>query len=101
MGAAKAHEVITVGATVIGFTAANVASYTTNKAKPPERAVCVLETGAIRIRWDASAANVTSVAGHKINVGDVFEVEGETDLQNFRAVAVNATSGSLTVTYES
>ncbi len=102
MGAAKAFEAITVGDTAVGFTAAQVAVYSSANVKPPSKVVCTVDTAQIMIRWDPSASNMTSVAnlGNLINIGDVFEIEGLTDLQNFRAVKTGATAGMIRATYE-
>ena len=100
MGASKSYGVITVGSVATSLTAGEVALYSTTYKKPPQKVICTVEDAPIRVRWDSAAANVSTIVGHLLNIGDILELEGITDIQNFRTIASTATSASLKVTYE-
>ena len=65
---------------------------------PKIRAVCTLEAGAVRYRYDGGTPTQTS--GHLLSHGDKIELEGIVNIENFRAVNVGDREGVLSVTYE-
>ncbi len=92
---AFAYESITVAATAIGFTTATCRP---TNAPAASRAICSLETGQIRFRYDGT--DPTAAEGHILDTSRTLEVVGIQNILNFRAIATGATSGILKVTYE-
>ena len=89
-------ETITVAASAIGFTAANLANGA-NALGDVLMAQCVLETANIRMRADGT--DPTATVGSLIRVGATFKVWGDIDLRSIRFIRDGATSGSLSVEY--
>lgn len=87
------------------FTASNFASVAvTNVASglPPYglsiiRALITVEGSSARYRYDGSAPTVT--VGHMINSGDVIQILGALNLQDFQIISQGTTT--LMITYES
>lgn len=92
---AYSFETVTVAATAIGITS-SVHSPSTGKAAV--RAFLSLESGQVRYRYDGT--DPTSAVGHLLQAGDAIELEGDTNIRNFRAIRTGAVSGSLSVTVE-
>ena len=87
------YEAITVAGTAIGFTAAKLAVAGKEKAI---RAWITAEDADIRYRIDG--IDPTSTTGHLLSNGGVLEIEGITNLERFKAIAVSGTV-SLKVSY--
>jgi 2-phospho-L-lactate guanylyltransferase (CobY/MobA/RfbA family) len=88
------YESITVAATAIGVSTTVYAPVGGRATK----AFFTLETGQIRIRYDGTSP--TSTEGHLVEVGQSFELDGATNIQQFRAIRTGQTSGVLKVTVE-
>lgn len=89
---AAQDEIITVADTAVGFTAANITS-----AGSATKAVCTLETAAIR--FYSTGSTPTATTGHLLNVGETVTITGVWPIKNFKAIRTGATSGILTCSY--
>lgn len=85
-------ETITVGASAIGLTASKLTS-----APRPKRAFITFETAQCRVRIDG--ADPDSSTGHLYNPTQPLLLEGYSQLNNFKAIKVSATSATIMVTY--
>jgi len=86
---ASANEIVTVADSAIGLTSGTYGDAT--------KATMTLETAQIRIWKDGS--DPTTTEGHLIEAGDVITLNSASDIANFKAIRVGATSGTLMVTY--
>lgn len=88
--------------TPVGLTSSIIGSYSDYKTKPPTRIIVTVEQSAARVRWDDGAANVSSEIGGGLlfDIGDSFEVDGLSNLENFYCVSNTATSTVIGVLYE-
>lgn len=82
-----AHEALTVGAAAVACTAATLAVAGYEKAV---RAWITVEGADIRYRLDGT--NPTAATGHRLNDGLPLEVEGYTNLERLRFIAVTGTA---------
>lgn len=89
------YESVTVAATAIGLTAAK---YSPTGAQHARRAVCRVETAAIRYRADGT--NPTTSEGMLADSGDTIIVSGIEDIRRIKFIRDGATSGVLKVSYE-
>ena len=90
------HESITVADAAIGFTAGTITPAAPDR--PAHRALVTAETAQMRYTYDSTTPSPT--VGHLLEVGDVLEIEGISNVSNFRAIRVGATSGNLRCTFE-
>ena len=88
-----AYEAITVAGVAIGFTASKLA--VAGKAKAIRTWITV-EGADIRYRLDGG--NPTTTVGHQVLADGVIEIEGQTNLERFLAIAVSG-SASIKVSY--
>lgn len=84
---ATTYEKVTVAATAIGLTAANVGVMV----------LVSVEAAPISIRLDGDAP--TAAEGHTFAAGDSFEICGATNILAFRAIRTTGVSGILKVTH--
>ena len=92
-GDAFNFESVTVGSTSVGLTQT---AFNPPYLPKAQYALITVETDQIRWRYNGGAATSTS---HLANVGDVIELEGINNIQNFRAIRVTA-DAAIRVTYE-
>lgn len=52
-----------------------------------------VETDSIRYRTDGTAPNAST--GHQVAAGDSFEITGEADIRNFRAIGSGSTASAI------
>ena len=93
------YESITVAATSIGFTAANINEGSGHRQM--NKAICTLETGQIRFTIDGATTPTASV-GQLLDIGSVLKLSNldvPGVLLNFRAIRVSSTSGTLNCHY--
>ncbi|MCK5601078.1 chitobiase/beta-hexosaminidase C-terminal domain-containing protein [Candidatus Pacearchaeota archaeon] len=83
-------ESITVSSTAIGFTDSAINNGTGNK---PLEAVFVVEDAQIRFTTDGSTP--TASVGLLAEVGDVVKIEGETDVEAFKAIRTGDTDATI------
>lgn len=91
-----AYEQITVAATAIGFSVANVRGYGSNRFAA-EKVIVVVETA--QIRWRADGTDPTSSVGHLANVGTVLTFDNRDRIEKFRAIRTGSVSATLSVEY--
>jgi hypothetical protein len=91
------YESITVAATAIGFTAANI-NNTDGTHQAATQAVCRLETAQIRWMVDGTTT-VTATTGTLLEIGDSIYLTDNDVLNRFRAIRTGSTSGALKCTY--
>lgn len=93
---ARSGESILVTATTVGFSSSLI---NPNNSLPAYKAVLVVNSGSIRLRYDPTAP--TSTTGILLEKGDTFEVEG---LPNMSQTRMIKDSGSIDadvfITYE-
>ncbi|KKM86967.1 hypothetical protein LCGC14_1273710 [marine sediment metagenome] len=67
-----------------------------------ERAVCKVETAQVRVQTEPDTTLTQGGAeGSSLwNVGDSFNVTGQEDMKNFKAIRTGGSSGALSVTFE-
>ena len=86
---AFADETLTIAGTAVGLTA--------SKYSDAIRAEMTLEDAQIRFWVDGT--DPTSSAGHPVNIGDIINIDGTSQIINFKAIRTGATSGTLQITY--
>lgn len=86
------YETITVASLAIGFTASILAS-----SHKPKKVFITVESARIRYRMDGT--DPTDLIGHILDPMDTLVLEGYSQLNNFKAIRVGTTSGTLQVTY--
>lgn len=91
-GKTVAYEAITVAATAIGLTAANV-----TLCDSEGWAVLTLNTAQIRFNTDGSTP--TASVGYPMEAGQSLTIRGLADLTRFLAIRTTGTSGTLYVAY--
>ena len=91
-----AYESITVAATAIGLTTANVRGYGTNRYAA-EKVVITVESA--QLRWRDDGTDPTSSEGHLANVGTVLTLDNRDRIEKFRAIRTGSTSATLRVSY--
>lgn len=91
-----AFDQITVAATAIGLTTANVRGYGSNRFAA-ERAVIIVETAPIR--WRDDGTDPTSTVGMIANPGTILTLENRDRTEKWRGIRTGATSATLSVTY--
>jgi hypothetical protein len=101
-GIAGGYESLTT-ATAIGFTAAKILPTTgAYIGKRARAAIISVEVAAIRFTLDGTTPSVTSgtAAGHLLQNGDSFIIEGEMNVASFLCInAVNASGALVKCTY--
>ena len=85
-------EQITVAASSIGFTVANI-NQTTGAHPAATSATCRLEAAQIRYTLDTTVP--TTTVGVLLEIGDVLTLNGNDTLNTFRAIRTGGTSGML------
>ena len=88
------YESITVGASAIGFTAAQINPG--SNAQRAERAFVTTEGASLRFRIDGT--DPTSAEGHLVLANSSFVLSGHRALANFRAIRVTG-NATAKVTY--
>ena len=84
------HESVTVAGTAIGITS------TPQDGVAPFAAVLTVEGAQISFTVDGTTP--TSTVGHQANPGDVIELAGRAEVQNFQAIRTGGVSATLKVT---
>lgn len=87
-------ESITVSNTVIGFTDATINPGTGNK---PFKAVFTIETAQIRFTVDGTTP--TTTVGFLGNINDVVTINGQHDIQAFKAIRTGSTDAVIQPIY--
>lgn len=91
------YESITVAATAIGLTAANMTTLPAGSGQIFGRAVCTVEDAQIRFRYDGTSP--TSSEGHIANIDDEIKLDKH-EAPLFKAIRTGSTSAKLKVSYE-
>jgi hypothetical protein len=92
------YEVVTVGVSVAGFSAAKIMPTTGSYARMSARAILVTsEDGDIRFRIDGGLPSAST--GHYFTNGDTLVLTGTQAIQQFRGIRCGDTNGVLRVTY--
>jgi hypothetical protein len=89
------EEQLDVAATSVGFTSSELTSRVV-------MASCRLETAQIRMNVNGATEAPTaggSEGSHLVEVGEIFEVWGSSDLNSARFIRTGSTSGDLQVMY--
>lgn len=99
---AFAYEAVsaTTGA-VVSLTAAtygDLAVTSTDNRFPARGAIITVESNSVRVRTDGGNPATGGGAGHLFSAGDVIMLEGNSEIQKFRAIGDSGTA-SLRVTY--
>lgn len=94
---AFAYESVTVDNTTGGVRFTKL-THTPAAGNPAKRAIVTVETAQIRYKIDGGAP--TSSEGHILNVNDVLSINGQGNINNFRAIRVGSTSGVIKCTFE-
>ena len=92
-----AHEELTIDATVGGI-ALTAATYAASSGWPmAQKAVIQVLSASIRVRIDGTAP--TSTTGFAESPGSSFELNGEAEIVNFRAIRSSSSSAKIIVDY--
>ncbi len=92
-------EVLDVGASAAYFTRSKIKPTSgTYNGMTAQAALLSLEGGDLRFRLDG-VSPPTSTSGHYMVSGDSFLLIGAQAINQFRAIAVGSTDGTLTATY--
>ena len=96
MAYARAYgtESITVSSTSIGFTDATI---NPERRIKPIKAIFVVEAAQIRFTVDGSTP--TSSVGFLAEIGDIVTINGEHDVEKFRAIRTGATDATIQPIY--
>lgn len=84
-------EALAVSSSVVALTPAKYSKAT--------RAVMIVESNAMRYRYDLGAPAVSTSVGMNLNANDNLVIEGLLNLERFRIIRQSA-DGTLNVTYE-
>lgn len=87
-------ESITVSNTAIGFTDATI---NPQRRIKPIKAVFVVETAAIRFTVDGSTP--TSTVGFLAEIGDIVTINGEHDIEKFKAIRTGTADATIQPIY--
>jgi len=87
-------ESITVSNTAIGFTDATI---NPERRIKPIRAVFVVEAAQIRFTVDGSTP--TSTVGFLAEIGDIVTINGEHDIEKFKAIRTGAVDATIQPIY--
>lgn len=93
-GKAFNYEAVTVSSSAVGLTSTK---YNPSGHKA-QVAFITVEGAQIRFRYDGT--DPTSSEGHLFSPGDVLELIGFENIENFKAIRVGSTDATLRVTYE-
>ena len=93
---AKAYdtESITVSNTAIGFTAGTISP---GDGAIPVKAVFTVETAQIRFTVDGTTP--TASIGLLVQIGDIITINGQSDINAFRAIRVTSTDATIQPVY--
>jgi hypothetical protein len=87
-------ESITVSNTAIGFTDATI---NPQRSIKPYKAVFVIETAQIRFTVDGSTP--TTTVGFLAEIGDIVTINGEHDIEKFKAIRTGSTDATIQPIY--
>jgi len=91
-----AFDQITVAATAIGLTVANIRGYGSNRFAA-EKVIVIVETAPIR--WRDDGTDPTSSVGMVANPSTILTFDNRDRIEKFRAIRTGSTSATLSVTY--
>ena len=91
-----AFDQITVAASAIGLTTANIRGYGSNRYAA-ERVIVIVETATIR--WRDDGTDPTSAVGMIANPGTILTLDNRDRIEKWRGIRTGSTSATLSVTY--
>lgn len=91
-----AFDQITVAASAIGLTTANVRGYGSNRYAA-ERAIVIVETAPIR--WRDDGTDPSASVGMIANPGTILTLDNRDRIEKWRGIRTGATSATLSVSY--
>jgi len=95
---AQAFTQVTVSNTAVGLTALPTAPFTQEQVDAAARAVISVNSGAVRVRYDGT--NPTVSIGHVFQIGNVFQIVGNGNLNTLSLIRDGTNDVILAITLE-